>query len=167
MGPDSVGSIMQAPLVTIEPELSVRQALEHARGKQVHHLVVMRAQRLLGLVCTCDMYEARVGSSVEGVMNPNPVSIDHCASKMRAAQLLASKRVGSVIVMVDDAPRGIVTRGDLLRLQPELEPMMGNCRCECCGATRHLRIDAHERTLCVNCRDRSSDASWLDLGDAG
>jgi signal-transduction protein with cAMP-binding, CBS, and nucleotidyltransferase domain len=166
-GLGSVGSIMQAPLVTIAPERSVREALEHARGNGVHHLVVVRAQRLLGLVCTCDMYEVSARSRVGGVMKPRPVSIDHCANKVDAARLLASKKVGSVIVTVEGAPRGIVTRADLLRLEPELETALGNCRCECCGLTRHLRSDAHGRTLCVNCRERSSEASWLELGGAG
>ncbi len=163
---ESVGSIMRSPLVTIPPELSVREALEYAQGHRVHHLAVMRQQMLLGLVCTCDMYEASVDSQIAGVMSSPPVAVDHDSSALDAAHVLASRGVGSVIVTVEGAPRGIVTRGDLLRHEPRLEAEMGPCRCDCCGLTRHLRSDSYGQTLCIYCRERSSDIGWLELGDA-
>jgi hemerythrin-like domain-containing protein len=143
--------MMGPTLITIGSDASVAQALELARSNQVHHLPVLSGSALVGLMCTCDVRDAAPESLVAQRMSQPPVTLDASATLVAAAKTMQDRRVGSVIITVDGQARGIVTRGDLLRVQPSTEDILWNGRCECCGLTRHLSTGPGGRTLCMYC----------------
>jgi hemerythrin-like domain-containing protein/CBS domain-containing protein len=157
----TLAMLLVQPLITIGGDVSVCQALKLARSKQVHHLPVVEGSALVGLVCTCDLHEASPDSSVGQWMSHPPVTLDASASTVTAAQTMKDRKVGSVIVTLEGQPRGIVTRGDLLAADPKGEDILVDCRCECCGLTRHLSTDQAGHTFCMYCKDPASATQRL------
>jgi len=153
----TLAQIMGPSLITIGDDASVAQALQLARAHQVHHLPVLHGSDLAGLMCTCDVHDAPPDSLVAQWMSRPPVTLEASAPLQAAAQTMKDKQVGSVIVLLDGQPRGIVTRGDLLQAEPRSEQILVNARCECCGLTRHLSTDAQGHTFCVYCKEEPAD----------
>jgi CBS domain-containing protein/hemerythrin-like domain-containing protein len=154
----TLAQVMGPSLITIEGDASVERALKLARGHQVHHLPVLHRAELVGLICTCDLRDAPPESQVAQWMSQPPVTLDASATLHAAAQTMQDKQVGSVIVTLAGRARGIVTRGDLLQLEPSTESILRNGRCECCGLTRHLSTDRDGHTFCIYCQDQPGDA---------
>jgi hemerythrin-like domain-containing protein len=154
--------MMDGPLVTIADDTHVSSALLIARVEQVHHLPVVRGSTLVGMACTCDLHEAAPDTLVSDWMSRPVITLDARATAMDAALVMNQHAIGSVIVTVDGHPSGIVTRGDLLRVDRSIEDVLTLARCECCGLTRHLRVDDAGATLCMYCRPsagRSDDGA--------
>lgn len=155
---------MSGSPITASAEHTVREALEHARNHDVHHLPVLDDAHLVGLVCTCDLRSARPTSLIRDVMNAPAVTLDAESDAQRAAVVMGERGVGSVVVVHEGRPVGIITRGDLLEFWPSSEKLLVNGRCECCGLTQHLRTNEHDRTLCVYCKERARPSDWFDIG---
>jgi hemerythrin-like domain-containing protein len=157
----TLAQMMQHRLITIADDTHVSSALLVARIEQVHHLPVLRGPTLVGLACTCDLHGAAPDSLVSEWMSQPVITLDARATAMDAALLMNRHAVGSVIATVEGHPKGIVTRGDLLRFDPDIENVLRHARCECCGLTRHLSSDDSGATLCTYCRPPgcSSEAS--------
>jgi hemerythrin-like domain-containing protein len=144
--------MMAGPLVTVADDTHVSSALLIARIEQVHHLPVTRGSTLVGLACTCDLHEAAPDTLVSDWMSRPVITLDARATAMDAALVMNRHAIGSVIVTVEGQPSGIVTRGDLLRVDRNIEDVLALARCECCGLTRHLNVDDSGATLCMHCR---------------
>lgn len=159
-------SVKRSPVVTVNASVTAAEALALARKNQVHHLPVMEDGRLVGLVCTCDLYESVDADLVKKAMSSPPVTLGDADSVLAAAQRIKNEGIGSIVI-VDEvgAPSGIVTRGDLLQSDDDAKNLLDDCRCVCCGLTRHLKADKHGQLLCIYCHERATDGSWLDLGD--
>jgi hemerythrin-like domain-containing protein len=155
--PATLAELIRPTLVMIGDDASVAQALQVARAHQLHHLPVLRGSTLAGLMCTCDVRDALPESRVASWMSAPPVTLDASASLEAAARTMQDQQVGSVIVTIDGQPRGIVTRGDLLRVKPSTEDILTGGRCECCGLTRHLTTAGDGRTFCIYCLDEPVD----------
>jgi CBS domain-containing protein len=158
----SLAGLMNQPLTTTTADTTVHEALSLAGGQRIHHLPVTVDGMLVGLVCTCDLYDARLDSPIGDVMK-KPIVLDAASSALQAAQLMQRHGIGSVIVMQEGRPQGIVTRGDILMASPDGDAVMGPSRCECCGLTRHLRTNDRGQTLCLFCSEGASTESWFDL----
>lgn len=158
----TLGSLLRRPLVSISCHTTVRVALSIARRQRIHHMPVTRNATLVGLVCTCDLLDAAGDNSVEGLMHA-PVTLDHGASLLDAAQTMTRRDVGSVIVTDSGQPSGIVTRGDLLQEDGGLAGALNKSRCSCCGLTRHLKRDADGRTLCIYCLELGADGRRVHI----
>jgi acetoin utilization protein AcuB len=143
------------------------EALALAGERGIHHLPVVDADALVGVVCTCDLRAAKPDSVVTEVMKKPALTLDAEREALEAAALMAERGVGSIVVVRDDRPLGIVTRGDLLERVPESQAVMGASECECCGLTRHLRTNEYGQTLCIYCYDRGHDGDWYDTGGEG
>ena len=156
--------VMSHLVATTTAQTTVMDALNFAQQHQIHHLPVFSGEALVGMVCTCDLYDARLQATVEEVMKAPVVALDKKQTALEAAELMRERAVGSVVVLSDSRPCGIVTRGDLLQHWPDIESTLGPSRCECCGLTRHLETDVHGRTLCMYCDERAHDESWFELG---
>jgi predicted transcriptional regulator len=146
-----LASLVRRPLIVIEENITVLEALAVARHEHVHHLPVVRGASLVGLVCTCDLQRAAPEKRVAAVMSSPVIALDPGDSLLDAALALKDNNVGSVVLMDNHRACGIVTRGDLLFASPELEAVLGKVRCQCCGLTRHLRSNEHGDTLCIYC----------------
>jgi acetoin utilization protein AcuB len=66
---ETVGDIMSAPAVTVEPETTLRQAANLLRGRTIGCLPVLENGKLAGIVTTTDLLEL-LGRGAE---KPNPV----------------------------------------------------------------------------------------------
>jgi predicted transcriptional regulator len=153
---------MSGPLITLEAVDSVATALASAKEHGVHHFPICARERLLGVVCTCDLQEARPDRAVGELMR-RAVTIPLNRSSTDAAVLMRTADVGSVLVVdAEGRAHGIVTRGDLDE-QTSAQRILADVRCECCATSRHLhRYDG--RLLCVSCRERASEPQAFETG---
>lgn len=158
----SLQELMHRPLVVLQVFDSVADALATARQHGVHHFPVCSRERVVGMICTCDLRDAQQTQAVGELMRP-AVMLPMTKSATEAAQLMRSADVGSLLVSDRfGEPCGIVTRADLSHEGP-VAALLEDCRCEACGAIRHLRrYDG--RQLCVSCRDRAVEPQAFDTG---
>jgi CBS domain-containing protein len=154
--------VMSRPLVVLQATDSVSDALSIAREHHVHHFPVYGRDQLVGMVCTCDLQEANLNHAVAEVMRP-AVTISATRSAADAAMLMKAADVGSVLVLDwNNRACGIVTRGDLDGDGPA-DAILEDCRCECCGSTRHLHR-YEDRQLCFSCRERAAEPNAFETG---
>ncbi len=124
---------------------------ELARKNGVHHVPVMHSDRLVGVVCTCDMMLAPPDTQVGEIMK-EPITMSPDRSIEEAAQLMKDRAVGSVVLVNGELPCGIVTRGDVFAHAPGAALAADLPRCSCCGIARHLRTNEEGTTLCIFCQ---------------
>jgi predicted transcriptional regulator len=153
----ALDTLLQRPLVTIDTDMCAAHALAAARTHHVHHLPVMLDGTLVGLACTCNLEAAAPATRVETLMSRPAVTIACDATFGDAVAAMNEHDIGSVILVKEGQPCGIVTRGDLLLAQPELCDQLEKSRCECCGLTRHLSLAPNGQTLCVYCCEPGAD----------
>ncbi len=160
--PTPLPEIMHRPLIALHVFDSVSDALDTAREHGVHHFPVCNHERVVGMVCTCDLQTAKLEQPVGNVMHP-AVTLPDSRSARDAAMLMRAADVGSVLVMDGSGkPCGIVTRSDLSG-EPPVAALFDDCRCESCGTIHHLhRYD--ERRLCFSCRERAEEPQAFDTG---
>ena len=154
--------VMSRPLVVLQTFDIVSDARARAREHHVHHFPVYGRNQLMGMVCSCDLQEAKPDQSVAELMRP-AVTIPASRSAADAAMLMKAADVGSVLVLDwNNRACGIVTRGDLDG-DPPADAILEDCRCECCGSTRHLHR-YEDRQLCFSCRERAAEPNAFETG---
>jgi CBS-domain-containing membrane protein len=154
--------VMRRPLIALHVFDSVSVALDAAREHRVHHFPVCDGERLVGVVCTCDLQEVAPESAVGELVRP-AVTLPVSCSTTDAALLMRSADVGSVLVTDGQgAPCGIVTRGDLSG-EPTVAAILEDCRCEACGTHRHLHRYGDQR-LCFSCHERAAEPQSFETG---
>ncbi len=161
----SLASLMKPNIASTGIDSSVASALALARSTGMHHMPVVDSRQLVGFVCTCDLYNAKMDASLKDVMKP-PVTLERESTAEDAALAMREHGVGSVLVVDHGKLCGIVTRRDLLDQVPDSQRLMGPHQCACCGLTEHLRTDAHGQTLCVYCQERSANDGWFEMGES-
>jgi CBS domain-containing protein len=160
-----VSSLMQRSVIAIDPDLSVFDALTLAHARGVHHLPLVTAGKLVGIVCTCDLREAPPQSRVSGFAKRDVVTVSGETTAADAARTLQRSAVGSAVVVTDRARvAGILTRDDLIHADARLAELMAESRCESCGTRHHLRLCPDGWFLCVECRERARGDDWFDIG---
>jgi CBS domain-containing protein len=160
----SLRELVGQELVAGHPGLTVSEALTLAADNELHHIPVMDGERLAGFVCTCDLRAATPSASLSDVMRTSVLTLDVDSTARDAATLMSENAVGSVIIVEQGRPVGIVTRGDLVARWPDSDEL---ARCECCGLARHLSTNRFGQVLCVYCHERSEADDWFELGGAG
>jgi signal-transduction protein with cAMP-binding, CBS, and nucleotidyltransferase domain len=154
--------MMRHPLIALHVFDPVSVALGAAQEHGVHHFPVCDRERVVGMICTCDMQEAEPERPVGDMMRP-AVSIAADRSAADAALLMRAADVGSVLVTDGTGePCGIVTRSDLSG-EPPLAAILEDCRCESCGTIHHLQR-YEERRLCSSCLERAVEPQAFDTG---
>lgn len=141
-----VEQIMNRDLITVEPADSVEQAVGLLSRRGVRHLLVVKKNRLVGIISDRDIKRAMdprqtkkklmgIGGLyfmlepilVEEIMTSNPVTISPNTSVKQAAYIMVERRFGALPVVQDGKPVGIVTETDLLRCFAEqAEPAESN-----------------------------------------
>lgn len=160
-----VAQVMTHPLRVLPPETTVLHALDYARCWGVHHLPVGRTESVLGVLgvlCTCDLREARLTDKLGQVVRRPPLTIDAHASCRAAAERMREHLVNSLLVTEAGCVVGIITRTDLASFSAD-RPLRGVC-CWCCGETRHLTRDEYGQLLCAECRERALVPELFDTG---
>jgi predicted transcriptional regulator len=161
---EMVSRFMHQPVVSVGPGASVQDALSLAHHSGIHHIPIVQKGKLLGLVCTCDLREARTDLPVLRLAHRNVVTALPNCSAGDAARLMTENAVGSLVVANRDGLWGIVTRKDLAEAAPELAELLAGNACVACQARQHLRPIAGEAFLCVTCAERASARHWYDEG---
>lgn len=118
IAPFRVKEGMSAPLITIPPEISVKEAAKTMMTKK-GRLVVFQNEKLVGIVTTSDLVKVlpecpETTVICDDYMTKNVVSIDKDTTILAVAKIMGEKRIGSVIVNRDGIPFGIFTERDLL-----------------------------------------------------
>ena len=145
---------MSHPLVVVSPERTCGELLELAAREQIHHFPIAEGSQLIGFVCTCDLRGAPLDASVTRFASHYPVTVSPGCSVRDAAWLMLLSSVGSLVIVDQRGPRGIVTSEDLRAVDPEAARVLEAARCVDCGAGTHLRpaLDGHWR--CIECKER-------------
>jgi acetoin utilization protein AcuB len=129
-----VSELMTRKLIAVSPNDSVEVAVRLLRQRGVRHLLVLKDERLVGIVSDRDLKRALdpEGSKkkllgigglyfllepilVREIMTPNPVTITADAPVQEAASVMVAERFGALPVVRRDELVGIITETDLLR----------------------------------------------------
>lgn len=116
--PVIVKECMSAPLITIPPDITVKEAAKTMITKK-GRLVVFEDEELVGIVTTSDLVKVLPECSetivnCDEYMTKKVVSVDEDTTIMDVATIMGEKRIGSVIINRDGEPFGIFTERDLL-----------------------------------------------------
>jgi len=156
----SIESIMTSPVFAIRAEMPAMEVLQLAETSGFHHFPLVAHERLVGLVCTCDLEDVEQAAPVMNAVRRPPVAVDASASGSDVMRRMSDELVGSVLVVKEGVTVGIVTREDLARAG--VAAHAPNFQCDSCGAVSHLRRDEHKGTLCLDCRSRATPATRED-----
>lgn len=141
-------------VVTVAPDTPCRQADERARALGVRHLFVVDGDKLVGVLCRCDLYpEPEEHEGVAARMASNVYALDPTSTLGEAAAAMKTLEVGCLPVVHKGRPIGVVTRGDLRRAGAP-EPALGAHCCLECGSVHGVRPDSHSGLeYCLDCID--------------
>ncbi len=113
-----VVSIMSSPLITIEPDKSVRKAAKTMMEKK-GRLVVFSEEELVGIITASDLVkgipetEKTLKEALE-YASKHVITAEDETNISTIAKTMGEKRIGSVIITSDGAPVGIFTERDLI-----------------------------------------------------
>lgn len=107
----------------VESSTPIKKVAELMGDKQVTSVMVMKKNRLCGIVtdrafCTKVVADGMDSKApIEKIMSPNPITIGHYKSGVEAMLLMASKRIRHLPIVNKDKVVGVITAADLLRKQ--------------------------------------------------
>ncbi|MEI9941917.1 MAG: CBS domain-containing protein [Pseudomonadota bacterium] len=146
-----VSHLMSTPVVALDPKTDVGHLLRLSENLSIHHFPLVDQAGLFGVVCTCDVAEARPEQVVAQFARRPPVTVRPDATAREAAAQMVRQGVGSVVVADDEGVWGILTRDDLAAAVPGL---MKNLHCRNCSSREHLRPGPDHSLICPNCAAR-------------
>lgn len=159
--PGTVGSLMSSPVRTLAPETTAIDALRVAEAEGVHHFPILDGERLVGMVCTCDLEDVLLNAPVRTAIRRSIVLLDVNSHWKDAVERMGSELVGSVLVTDEGRAVGILTREDLGRAGIDATDAQ-DFHCDSCGAMSHLKREGTKGVLCLDCRSRSEPESFFD-----
>jgi len=147
----TVGETMTSRPVVLPPDTTVDRALDVARERKIHHLLVDGDDGLVRVVCLCDLLDRRpLDEPAEGlaacvdqrrvtelaqhrtyVVGPND-SLDV------ASDLMVREGIGCLPVVRNGEIVGVLTRADLRATGLGFDAVI-DARCSACGSTRDIR----------------------------
>ena len=129
-----ISKIMTRPLITVAPDDTLSAAMAVLERQQVHHLLVVERDRMVGILSSADLLKLALllrpeagqsspgaaeslGMTVRDVMQTRVAVLRENASLKEAAQALSLGGFHALPVLaIDDTPVGIVTSSDLVGL---------------------------------------------------
>ncbi|HVN66140.1 MAG TPA: CBS domain-containing protein [Methanomicrobiales archaeon] len=113
-----VEDVMSFPLVKVCPTTEIREAAQMMIRRK-GRLAVFDCGDLVGIITASDLIRGmpdapETSLRVDDFMSRDVVTVDESASVARAAEIMGSKRIGSVLVTRKKELRGIFTERDLL-----------------------------------------------------
>lgn len=163
----SLASLMRRSLVTVTPDMRIAAATLLAAEKRAHHLVVVQNHDVVGILCVCDLHEAKDPSGVVGDCMSMPVrTVSVNDSPAAAAATMREHLIGCLPVTAGALLVGVVCADDLAAAGISLADL-GRRRCDACGSALHVRSTRHdpEGALCLYCRERAHERE--DTVDTG
>lgn len=160
----AVSAIMtRERLVTMGPDATVGDAAERLASAGISHLLVTGTdEHLLGVLCTCDLERAGLGTRLREHLRARPVTVDVTADAAVALELMGDQGVSCLPVLDAGRLRGVLTLHELRRrglVTGEEE------RCGACGTTEHVRCSPNRALgLCIACHRKSQPPDFeLDI----
>lgn len=127
---------MSSPVITVEPNLPIMDALELMKSKGIRRTPVMKDGKLVGIISDKDLLNAAPSDatslsvwelnyllgkiSVSEIMTKNVFTVTEDTPIEEAAYLMAAKKIGGLPVMSDGHLVGLITETDLFRIFLEL-----------------------------------------------
>ena len=116
-----VQDVMTTGVKTIAPTTAAEDAWNMMRLNRIHHLVVTKANRVVGVLSDRDAggrrgSAVRVDSSVADLMTAPAVTVEPTTTVRQAANVMRGRSIGCLIVVESGHAIGIVTVSDLLEL---------------------------------------------------
>lgn len=116
-----VAELMRRKVETIAEDGSAEQALKRMRARRRRHLVVVRGDRVVGIVSDRDIAGLLAGSlridrTIDQVMSRGVATIAPDAPVEAAASAMRRRKIGALPVVDEGKLVGIVTVSDLLDL---------------------------------------------------
>lgn len=118
----AVRDMIGRPPVSIAPDASVQTCAANMDAAKVSAILVIESERLVGIVTDRDLRRV-VATGVPGttpvrdIMTPNPVTIGPDRFAFEVLLELVNRRVHHLPVVDNGTPIGMVTSGDLMRLE--------------------------------------------------
>ncbi len=135
-----VGEVMTRKVITISPGKKAKDAFELMGQKMIAHLPVVEKSRLVGIVTDRDLRlaviplkKSKTGKRpsafpddhrVKDVMTKKVITIDPGTGVADAVRMMLRLRIGSLLVVVDEKLKGIITKDDLLGVFVEMLRMI-------------------------------------------
>lgn len=117
-----IGDVMKKPVYTIPADEWLNIAATRMRDKRIHHMVVTRDGKVVGMVSSRDVgprgrpVNSRERATVSDAMTSPVVTVGPQTTLRQAANLMRGRSIGCLPVTEDDRLVGIVTVSDLLTL---------------------------------------------------
>ena len=128
---------MSQPVITVDPDMPIMEALNMMKTKQIRRLPVVDGKgKLIGIVSNEDLLNAGpsdatslsvweinylVGKiTVKKVMTKNVLTINENTPIEEAARIMVDNKVGGLPVMSDNKLVGVITESDLFKILLEL-----------------------------------------------
>lgn len=112
-----VTRIMTGPPVCVEPATAINRVRQLMAKHGVHHLPVVAAGHLVGILSTADLRHATAAATAADVMQPDPIPLAATATINDAASILSAGMFHSLpVVDASGTVVGIVTSTDLIKV---------------------------------------------------
>jgi acetoin utilization protein AcuB len=114
-----IQDIMSTAIISTSPEASLVKARGPMKVGRVHHLIVEKDGKIVGVLSERDLGGTKVGASagvVSDVMTEDVLTVAPETTIRQAANLLRGHSIGCLPVVDGERPVGIVTTTDLLEL---------------------------------------------------
>ena len=131
-----VGERMSYPVVSVNPELPINEALTLMRRERIRRTPVIKDGKLVGIVSDKDLLNASPSPAtslsiwemnyllskitVRDVMTKEVMTVTHDTPIEEAARTMADNKIGGLPVMQDDKVVGIITETDLFKIFLEM-----------------------------------------------
>jgi len=131
-----VNERMSHPVITVQPDLPIMEALDLMRSKNVRRFPVVDRERLVGIVSDKDLLNAAPSDAttltvwemnyllgkvkVKDVMTKEVITVTETTPIEEAAFIMAHNKIGGLPVMRDGRLVGLITETDLFKIFLEL-----------------------------------------------
>ncbi len=116
-----VQEVMTEGVTTIAATAAAEDAWNMMRFNRIHHLVVAKGQRIVGVLSDRDVgghrgASLRMNSVVADLMTAPAVTVEPATTVRQAANVMRGRSIGCLVVVESGHAIGIVTVSDLLEL---------------------------------------------------
>ena len=116
-----VQDVMTKSVKTIAPTIAAEDAWNVMRLNRIHHLVVTKANRVVGVLSDRDAggrrgAAVRENRTVADLMTVPAVAVEPATTVRQAANVMRGRAIGCLVVVDSGRAIGIVTVSDLLEL---------------------------------------------------
>lgn len=122
-----VRDVMNKNVITVKPDLSVREAVKLMTRYHIGSLVVMENERIVGILTEGDILRKVVieerdldETKVKEIMSENVITVEPDKRIEDAVELMTQHKIKKLPVVEDDKLIGIITTSDIIVVEPKL-----------------------------------------------